>query len=89
MNIDQPKGCPDPNIIRTFFWWYKNESKGRINERPSLSTVQFQLTRFANMYQRFYKTEIPQEIVNEIKEVSNVAVNSYLALTSTSLSMKN
>lgn len=61
---------PDTDTLKTFFFWYAANSKGKISELSSLSTLLWKVGRFGCMFRRVYKTAILEEALEAVRIVS-------------------
>jgi len=75
---ENPDALPDSDTLQEFMWWYAQRSKGKINERATVSVLLFNFQRFVFMYNCWYKHQIPKEVQEEVYEVRKFC--SYVSL---------
>jgi hypothetical protein len=55
-----------------------SNSKGRIGDKVTISTLEYNLGRFAHIYKRYYKEEVPKDTLDEVFNVSTGLIWYYL-----------
>jgi hypothetical protein len=68
--IEDPQAIPDPSTFQTYMYWYGANSKGRLRERPSLSTLLWRVGRFGCMYNKLYKGfVVTDDLLDDVRTV--------------------
>lgn len=68
--MEEPNMFPDLETIQIYMKWLAERSKGRLAEKPTVSTLSWRVGRFGCMYNRNYANVISDETINEVREVS-------------------
>jgi hypothetical protein len=71
---ENPEAFPDCDTLQEFFWWYAKTSKGKIGEKPTVATLAFKVGRFAFMYEKWYNYKIPEEVLEDVREVRKLCL---------------
>jgi hypothetical protein len=68
--LEEPDAIADLKMIQAYMWWYASRAKGRLADKPTLTTLLYRVGRFGCMYQRNYKEVVPEETLDEVRSVS-------------------
>jgi hypothetical protein len=69
-----------------FLHWHASKSRGKLDVRPSIPTLEWKIGRFACMYEHFYQYKIPQETIDEVRDVGSLYT---ILFTSSLLTVEN